>query len=240
MRGGCGKSSTAQSTANGLALKGNKVLIIDLDPQRNTTDAYRAQSDGVATAYDLLKGEVSAAEAIQKGKDVDIIAGDKLLGVLDRQINDPLILKNALEDLSGYDFVIMDTGPSMNMLAINALGAADSVIIPIQADRYSIMGLSDLFENIQDAKRSFNPDLKLDGVLITRFTEQANLNKQLRAALDDLTRQAGTKLFKSVIHEGIKVKEAQAVRESLFNYAPKSRPAQDYLAFIEEWQEGSK
>lgn len=239
-RGGCGKSTTVQSMANILAMQGNKVLVIDLDPQRNTTDAFKAQSEDVATAYDLLAKEATAPEAIQHRDQIDIIAGDKYLSVLDRELKDPLILRNALKDIDGYDYLIMDTGPSMNMLTSNAIGAADSIIVPIQADRYSIMGLSDLFENVQAAKKSISPDLKIDGILITRFTDRAKLNRQIRDELDQMAANAGIKLFDSVIHEGIKIKEAQALRENLFTYAPKSRPALDYLEFVKEWSNGKE
>ena len=163
-KGGVGKSTTAATLAAGLSLKGYKTLSIDLDAQGNLSYTAKARTNG-ATALGVLTGEVKAEEAIQHTASGDIIASNKALAGADAFIADTgkeYKLKEALESLqAAYDYVIIDTPPALGILTINALTACNSVIIPAQADIYSLQGVEQLADTMKPVKKYCNPDLKI-------------------------------------------------------------------------------
>jgi len=236
-KGGVGKSTTAEALLAGLSLKGYKTLAIDLDAQGNLTYSTGATTEG-ATALGILTGEVKAKEAIQQTKSGDIIASNKALAGADAFISDTgkeYRLKEALETISGdYDYIIIDTPPALGILTINALTACDSVIIPAQADIYSIQGIEQLAETIKPVRKYCNPNLSIEGILLTRYNSRSILSKEVAELMEQLAEKLGTKLFKTTIREAIAVKEAQISQESLYSYAPRAKVAEDYTNFIEE------
>ena len=142
--------------------------------------------------------------------------------------------QDALLKLSGYDFIVIDTAPSMNSLLHSCLIAGDRVIIPVTADRYAIQGLYQLNDTINAVKRRQNNKLKISGLLLTKYSERRLLDKEVKETLEKTAQEMNTKLFSTKIRESVKVKEAQALRCSLMSYAPESTTAIDYNKFVDE------
>lgn len=236
-KGGVGKSTTAAALAGGLTLKGYRVLAVDLDAQRNLSGTMRAKTDN-KTVLGVLLGDIAASEAIRRTNSGDIIPASKALSGADTTITDTgkeYRLKEALAALSdNYDYCIIDCPPALGILTVNALTAADSVIIPAQADAYSLDGIEDLQETIKPVKRYCNPGLKVEGILLTRYSNRSILSRDVTTLAKQLAERLGTKVFNTTIREAITVKEAQISQQSLFEYAPKAKVTEDYSAFIEE------
>lgn len=236
-KGGVGKSTTAEALLAGLTLKGYKTLAVDLDAQGNLTYATGANSQG-ATSLGVLAREVDAGDAIQHTPSGDIIPSNKALAGADAFITDTgkeYRLREALESVaSEYDYIIIDTPPALSILTINALTASNSVIIPAQADIYSLQGIEQLAETIQPVKRYCNPTLSIEGILLTRYSKRSILGQEVAGLARQIAQRLNTKVFDTTIREAIAIKEAQISQQSLFSYAPKAPVTEDYRAFIEE------
>ena len=238
-KGGIGKTTTAVAVASILNKKGYKALLVDADQQGNSTDTYRAQVEGVATLYDVLMDDhIPLNEAVQHLENGDIVASDPLLREGDAKLSTDAEgeyrMVNAIENLKGYDYVIIDTAPAVNLILRNCLIAANEVIIPVTADRYGLQGLSQLSETIAAIKKRQNKDLKIAGLLLVKFNSRTNLSKEVRESLEPIAQSMGTKLFETTIRESTKTKEAQSMRTTLINYAPSSTTAEDYNNFVDE------
>lgn len=236
-KGGVGKSTTAATVAAGLSIRGYKTLAIDLDAQANLTYTAGAKTDG-ATALGVLTGDVKTEDAIQHTTSGDIIAANKALAGADAFISDTgkeYRLKEALESVkAGYDYIIIDTPPALGILTINALTACDSVIIPAQADIYSLQGIEQLAETMKPVKKYCNPSLAIEGILLTRYSPRSILSREVAELAEQLAAKLGTKLFNATIREAIAVKEAQISQQTLYAYAPKAKVTEDYTSLIEE------
>ena len=237
-KGGVGKSTTAEALIAGLLLKGHTCLAIDLDAQGNLSYTAGAKTEGVPTVLEVLTGEATAREAIQHLQGGDVIAANKALAGADAFINSTgkeYKLKEALEELQGkYQYIIIDTPPALGILTVNALTACHSIIIPAQADIYSLQGIEKLAETIKPVKKYCNPSIFIEGILLTRYSPRSVLSREVAEIAGKLADKLGTKVFKTTIREAIAVKEAQISQQSLFEYAPKAKVAEDYRAFIEE------
>ena len=239
-KGGIGKTTTATAVASILNAKGYKTLLIDADQQGNSSDTYRAAIEGNATLFDVLLDEerISLEEAIQHTESGDIVASDPLLRKADEILNgDPEGLyrfQDSLDELKGYDFVIVDTAPSLNSILYNCLVAADDVLIPVTADRYGLQGLSQLNDTINAIKRRQNRNLKIIGLLLIKYNKRTLLSREVKNSLEEIAESMNTKVFETTIRESTKAKEAQAVRETLIHYDAKSTTAQDYSSFVDE------
>ena len=240
-KGGVGKSTTAFTLASGLKNKGYKTLCIDMDAQGNLSYTANANDD-LLTIYDLLAEDANINQAIQHTKNFDLIASSKALSGADGFITDigkEYKLKEILESVkNNYDYIIIDTPPALGLLTVNALTACDSVIIPAQADIYSLQGIEQLSKTIQPIKKYCNDKLKIDGILLTRYSPRAILSREVAEIANDLAQNLNTKVFKSTIREAIAVKESQINKQSLFDYAPNSNVTNDYLNFINELLKG--
>ncbi len=238
-KGGIGKSTTATNMA-GILGKKAKTLLIDADPQGNSTSTYEAKIDDVATLYDVMidSDKLPLSEAIQHTDNGDIVASDPLLvkaeKMLDGDVEGFYRLKDALDELEGYEYIVIDTAPSLNIILYNCLIAADKVIIPVTADAYSMQGIQQLYDTIMAVKRRQNRNLKIEGLLLVRYSGRSNLEKELREDIQKSASQMGTKLFDTVIRECVKTKEAQEQRRLLIDYAPKCNTCLDYIDLVEE------
>lgn len=236
-KGGVGKSTTAAALWAGLSLRGFKTLAVDLDPQANLSFIVGAETSG-KTALSLLTEEAPAAETIRHLDHGDIIPASKNLAGIDAVLDGTgreYRLKESLEPVTGlYDYIIIDTPPQLGITTINALTACDNVIIPAQADILSLQGIEQLTQTMQPVKKYCNPGLKIEGILLTRYNSRAALTRDLTEYMKQLAGKIGTRVFEAPIREGIAVKEAQINRKTLFEYAPKAKPTEDYTAFIEE------
>lgn len=237
-KGGVGKTTTALTLAAGLSLRGHSVLSVDLDAQGNLTYTTGADTSG-PTVLAVLTGEVLAADAIQHTGNGDIIPASRALAGADAVIVETgkeYRLKEALEPLKGrYDFVIVDTPPALGILTVNALAACNAgVVIPVQADIYSLQGVEQLAETMRPVARYCNPELAIKGLLLTRYSPRAILSREIAETAGQLAAKLGTKVFKATIREAIAVKESQISRATLYSYAPKAAVTEDYDRFIDE------
>lgn len=236
-KGGIAKTTTATCLATALAKLGYKTCLVDVDPQRNSSDTYRARTEGVGTLYDMLVNE-DMEDIIQHTELGDIIAGDKLLKAADKQITGPSAnfrLKNGLQTIRDrYDYIILDAPPALNILLINALTAADSCIIPLEAARYSLQGLAELQEDIDAVRKYTNPNLVIDGLLLVKFSGRLNTEKVVAEALDEYAKNLDSKVFETKIRSTNKVVQAQLSRMGLFEYDSKCTAAIDYMKLAEE------
>lgn len=236
-KGGVGKSTTAHAIGAGLSLKGYKVLFIDLDAQGNLSYTIGADTGGLS-ALELLQHQAGAVETIQTTEQGAIIASSPALSGADTIITatgKEYQLKEALAPLSGlYDYIVIDTPPALGILAVNALTACSSAIIPAQADIYSLQGISQLYSTIETVKRYCNPALKIRGIVLTRFNSRAIISREAADMIERTAAQLHTKLYQSKIRECTAIKEAQATQQSIYTYAPQSNAAADYSALLEE------
>lgn len=237
-KGGVGKTATAQALGAGLIKKGCSVLYIDLDSQTNLTYGLGADAGGLSS-MDVLSGDATAQEAIQHTQQGDVIAGAEALAGADAAIDGTgkeYRLKEALEGLQ-YDYCIIDTPAALGTLTVNALTAADSVIIPVQAEVYSLQGIGQLSKTIETVKKYCNRNLYIRGILITRYNGRAIISRDMQSNLEDAAAQLKTRLYSTPIRECVSIKEAQASQQDIYSYAPRSNAAKDYAAFIEEFTE---
>lgn len=238
-KGGVGKTTTTAAVAQALGQKKkNRVLVIDFDGQKSLSTIYGADPDR-RTIYNVVKGECHAAEAIQKTRVGDIIPGSEKLYGLDIELNGKpgrdMFLKRSLEEIRDiYTHIIIDTAPGMGTGLIQALTASDGVIIPIQCNTQAYKGLMSVIETIDQVQEYCNNDLQLLGVVITKYQPRTKLTRDYENLISQATAKSEIKLLKTRIRQGIAVEEAQALRRDLYEYAPKSKPAEDYMSLIRE------
>ena len=240
-KGGVAKTTTALALAAGLKKKGAKVLLIDTDPQGNSSDTYRAKIENTATLYDVLCEGEPIINAIQKTEVGDIIPSDPYLSEAESRLTKTgkeFILKKAASTIMNkYDYIIIDTPPSLGVLLINVLTFADEVIVPITTDRYGLQGIDKLQETITAAREYTNPNLRVSGLLLVKYNNRTLLSREVSEGLPQIAEILNTIVYKTTIRESIAVREAQALRTSIFDHAPKSTTAQDYMALINELNE---
>lgn len=236
-KGGVGKSTTAYALGAGLILKGCKVLLIDLDAQCNLS--YNMKStDKRLTSLEILTNTATALEAVIHTASGDLIPASPALASADALITDTgkeYRLKEAIEPLKNrYDYIILDTPPALGILTVNALTACNSVIIPAQADTFSLQGIGQLSQTIQAVKKYCNHKLYIKGIVITRYSSRAILTRDMTELLDDTARQLRTKLYNTKIRECVAIKEAQARQQDIYSYSPKSNATADYKQLVDE------
>ena len=236
-KGGTAKTTTAHNLGAGLFKRGYKVLYIDLDGQGSLTYTLNAEARNKGI-YEALKGIVDIEETIQHTTQGDVIPASGSLAGIDGELTatgKEYRLKELLEPIKkNYDYIIIDTPPALGILTVNALTVSDSVIIPLQADIFSLQGVGQLYSTIQAVQRYTNPQLTIKGLLISRYNARSILTRDLTAAIESTAQSLNTKLFKTKIRECIAVKEAQTQQTNIFDYSPNSNAAKDYNSFISE------
>lgn len=238
-KGGIGKTTTATNLAGILSKKGN-TLLIDADPQGNSTSTYEAEIEDVATLYDVMidSDKLPIEDAIQHTKNGDIVASDPLLAkaekMLDGDVEGFYRLKDAIDVLDGYEYVVIDTAPSLNVILYNCLIAADKVVIPVTADAYAMQGIDQLSETIMAVKRRQNRSLSIAGLLLVKYSGRSNLEKATRDEISEYADKMGTILFDTPIRECVKTKEAQDRKKLLIDYAPNCNTCVDYIEFTNQ------
>lgn len=242
-KGGVGKSTTALALGAGLQRKGFSVLFIDLDAQGNLSYSLGAKESGL-TAEELLLKTAGPGEIIQHTEQGDLIPYSPALAGLDTILTETgkeYRLNIALQTIKdSYEYIIIDTPPALSILTVISITAATGIIIPAQADIYSLQGISQLYNTIRTIKQHTNPGLIIKGILLTRYNPRTILSRDIAEAIGKITEQMGTRLFKTTIRECIAIKEAQISQRDIFSYAPGSNASKDYSAFIEELLSGGR
>ena len=237
-KGGAGKTSTASALWYWLNHNGHDALAIDHDAQCNLSSAAAAKTNG-GTALGILTQELAAPDVIQHTEQGDIIAASAKLSAADTMLADEtgkeFRIKEALEPLAdAYDFAIIDTPPHIGVLTKNALTAADYVVIPSQGDAFSLSGIEQIGKSIDAIRHYYNPALKVEGILLTRFNPRTTISQVIRDSIEETAQCMGARLFETTIREATAVKEAQLIHLSIFQHAPSSNVAEDYENFCKE------
>jgi chromosome partitioning protein len=238
-KGGVGKTTTAINLGAALAVSDVKVLLIDADPQGNTTSGLGIQkSPGLATIYDVLIDGKRIEEAICQTsmEGLDVLPADKnlvgvnlqLIGVDDRE---SILRKHLAAIRDNYEFILIDCPPALDLLTLNALMAADSVLVPIQCEFFALEGVSELMDTIDRIRDSFGHPLKIEGILLTMFDDRTNLARQVAA---DLREFFQGDVFKTVIPRNIRLAEAPSHGKSILAYDPGSRGSESYIQLAKE------
>lgn len=240
-KGGVGKTTTNINLAASLAQKGKKVLVIDIDPQGNTTSGLGiSKKELVLSTYQLLTSEeISTADAIMRSfvENLDIIpANAQLAGAEIELVQIPgreKILKKAIEAIKDkYDYIFIDCPPSLGLLTINSLTAVDSVLVPIQCEFYALEGVSQLMSTIEIVKKNLNPALEIQGVILSMFDGRTNLSIQV---VEEVKRYFKEKVYTTVIPRNVRLAEAPSFGLPIGSYDPKSTGAEAYRDFAAEF-----
>ena len=238
-KGGVGKTTTAICMAAVLAGENYRVLLLDLDPQCNLSYCAAAEFDHDKTVLEFLLKQASAEDCIQHLEHFDLIGGSSSLSGLSDCLNGggrEYRLREVLAPLKAkYDFILIDSPPALSLVTVEALTASDSFIITAQSDIFSMQGIGQLYGTYETVKNYSNPDLKIDGILLTRHTDRLLFSRKTGNDLEEMAGEMGTVVFETRIHESVKVREAAALQKNLLEFAPKSRPAMDYKEFTKEY-----
>ena len=236
-KGGVGKTTTCVNLAAALAEAGQRVLLCDFDPQANATSGMGVDKTVSKGVYGVLIGEIPAAEAVVRTRFGDVLPSNKalagaaieLIGIENREF----LLRDALDSLrEQYDFILIDCPPSLELLTLNALCAADTILVPVQAEYYALEGLSDLMNTIRLVRRGLNPRLELEGVLLTMFDGRTNLALQVA---EEVKHYFPSKVYATVIPRNVRLSEAPSHGKPITAYDRSSRGAEAYTTLAAEF-----
>lgn len=237
-KGGVGKTTTTNALTAGFRRKGFRTLAIDLDSQGNLSFSMGAENENIPTIYHVLKGDVTALEAVQHTSLGDIIPGNILLSGVELEFNSTgreFILREALEPLHDlYDYIFIDTPPALSILTVNAFTACKYIIIPMLADVFSLQGLTQLFDTIQQVQKYCNPSLEIEGILLTRFNSRTILSRDITETTRLISEQLKIPIFDTFIRNSITITEAQSIQEDMYSYAHSNNAVKDYSQLIDE------
>lgn len=232
-KGGVGKTTTAVNIGAGLSRKGYNVLLVDMDAQSNLTDTLHAHAD--TDIYDMLKGAIPTPVVISEH--LHVLPSTLELASAEVELSTTIgreaLLKEVLQPLKQkYNYIIIDTAPTLGLLTINAMSAADAVIIPMQAEYFALKGIRGLLNVIDNVRKRINKGLKVGGVIVTQYDSRTTLHEQVTAAI---RAQFAINMFGTCVRNNIAIAEAQAKGSDIFTYAPDSAGAKDYGKIVDEF-----
>lgn len=234
-KGGTGKTTTAINLGTALASLGKKILLIDLDPQTNLSYSFGIKSPN-GTITEVLQGKQTLQAILVKKERLSIAPSSISLADLEislvNKIGREKLLKERLKGLRGYDYVFIDSPPSLSILTINALNAAQEVLIPLQMEILSLQGLAQLLDTINEVRRVLNKNLKIKGIIPSIYDARRRLSDEV---LKELGKNFKEKVFKTYIRECVKIAEAPSFAKSVLTYAPSSHGAEDYINLAKEF-----
>jgi chromosome partitioning protein len=238
-KGGVGKTTTTVNLAASLGVLEKKVLLIDADPQANASSGLGIDVDAVEIgSYQILELSNTPEEAVMKcsAPNVDVIPAHIDLVAIEIELvdkeNREYMLKKALETIKDkYDYILIDCAPSLGLLTLNALTAADSVVIPIQCEYFALEGLGKLLNTIKSVQKLHNPDLDIEGLLLTMYDSRLRLSNQV---VEEVQKHFNDMVFKTIIQRNVKLSEAPSFGESIINFDATSKGANNYLSLAEE------
>ena len=236
-KGGVGKTTTCVNLAAAVYASGKKVLLCDFDPQANATSGMGVDKSSSNGVYDVLINGIETEKAIVSTRYGDVLPSSKALAGAGVEMvafeNRQFLLKNALTQVANrYDYIFIDCPPSLEMLTLNALCAANSLLVPLQGEYYALEGLSDLMNTVRIVRRSMNPDLSIEGVLLTMFDGRTNLNIQVA---QEVKRFFPGKVYSTVIPRNIRLSEAPSHGKPITAYDRTCRGSEAYIALANEF-----
>lgn len=231
-KGGVGKTTTANALAVIFKARGYRVLAVDMDPQGNLSFSMGADTDGSATIYDVLKGELKTRFAVQRTALVDIIPSNILLSSIELEFTGAsreYLLRSALQTLLPlYDYIFIDSPPALGILTVNAFTAADYVLVPLLSDIFSLQGITQLKETIDRVRNYCNPDIQMLGAFLTKHNARTRFSKEIKGTLDMVAADLDMPVLQTSVRESISLREAQSLQQSILDYAPYSNAVLDY------------
>ena len=243
-KGGVGKTTTAVNLSSCVAALGKRVLIVDLDPQGNTTTGYGIPKRSVEKGtYEILIGEARASEAIRKTEyRTDVIGSNTRLAgasleMIDLPARESRLRKALAEVQKDYDFIFIDCPPSLDLLTLNGLSACDSVLIPVQCEYYALEGLSELISTLKTIRKKYNPYLDIEGVVFTMFSLRYNLTVQV---VELVQKYFGSKVYKTTIPRSIRISEAPSYGQPINFYEPKGKGSEAYMDLAIEFVKNNR
>lgn len=236
-KGGVGKTTTVSALVCGLKQRGARVLGIDLDPQGNLGFTLGLDIGECKTVYDVLTGACSIGQAISHTEYGDILASDIMLSTAEVEFTAPrreFMLSQQLENVKPfYDFIIIDTPPALNILTINAYVASTGLIVPMEAEVLSLVGVSQIQDTIETVRNSFNPNLKVLGILLNKYDRRLTLSREILELADSVAEQMGSHVFPAKIRRSVNVAAAPAHGQSILTYRPGAKVAADLRRIVD-------